>query len=128
MCAARSVICIVENYSSKKLSLNQSSLNLSHGIWDSYPPTRINKSTNQGPGYAKWETESDGFMTGTQGRCAYQFYDDNIGDIFNIYISWDDPYIGNDSFGISTDSDVISVKYNSADGNNATVTYTIYDV
>jgi hypothetical protein len=118
--AARSTIVKVVNRSSYKLFLVQSSLQLQHGIWDSYPPQKI-----AAEGTGSWETESDGFMTGDEGQCAYQFIDEGGESISKITITWDDPFVGSNQYSISSDSASVKVSYSGGGGNNATVTYTI---
>lgn len=126
--AARSTTVKIQNKSSYKLFLDQQSLQLQHGVWDSYPPQRIEAQGGL-PGSGSWETESDGFMTGDQGQCTYQFIDNGSDDvaIAKINLTWDDPYVGSNQYSISSDSASVKVSYSGGGGNNATVTYTIAD-
>jgi len=123
--AARSVDIYFENYLNFPLSLKQDSLQLQHGIWDSYPPQKIAAIEGGVPGKAHWETESDGFATGTQGSCVYAFSDTTSGQICYINISWDDPYSGSNAYSITTDSASATVAYSGGGGDNAAVTFTV---
>lgn len=123
--AARSVDIYFENYLNYSLSLKQDSLQLEHGIWDIYPPQKIVQADNGAPGKAHWETESDGFATGTQGSCTYAFYDATADQICYINIAWDDPFSGSNNYSITTDSVNAKVSYTGGDGNNASVTFQV---
>ncbi|KAB0498163.1 MULTISPECIES: aegerolysin family protein [Pseudomonas] len=121
--AKRSVDVYFENYLDSTLSLTQNSLKLDHGEWDTYPPQKILKPSSNVSGKGYWKTESDGFATGTEALCSYAFYDFVTEEICNINIHWDDPYVGSNSYEITTDSDNVKVSYSGGDGDNATVTF-----
>lgn len=89
--AARSVTVILTNESSVPLWLSDAGL--SHGEWDVSPPAAVN------PGLiAAWTSQSDGFLTGTQGWANF-----NVGDGSNgtLNINWDNPYYGGNSYSCS---------------------------
>lgn len=122
--AARSTVINVTNNSKYNLRLITSSQKLPHGEWITYPPDRITKnSTPNGPGHASWETDSDGFMTGTEGECSYSFTDDD--EIYDINIKWDNPFSGENTYSIHPDNDLVRCTYTADKGNNASVTFTI---
>ena len=124
--SARSTTVKVENYSSVKLQLDQASLQLEHGEWVTYPPKTIPAAQGGEPGRGEWENDSDGFMTGDEGRCAYHFVDRDL-DIQTIRFSWDNPYVGSNGYQITTTSNQVKTSYEGGGGNNATVTYYIKD-
>jgi hypothetical protein len=85
---------------------------LSHGEWnpqspwDKLPPSII----EPGSGYWPWSSVSDGFLTGTQGWVRYyptrlhppgDKVPSSIPDGETIYIMWDNPFVGSNSFQIS---------------------------
>jgi hypothetical protein len=62
----------------------------SHGVWKTNVPSSI------APGaYGDWETESNGFMTGTQASITY-----GLQGVGNVTLSWDDPFSGSNSYSV----------------------------
>jgi len=103
MCAARSVHVQfdVENMPNTKLVLVGSGLD--HGEWSSglVPPKVLAPPVTS----LEWQSESDGFLTGTQGWVRYYPISPsgakvptNVPDSETIWITWDDPYDGNNSY------------------------------
>ena len=119
--SARSVIVKLENQTSAILMLQQDTLFLDHGEWVIYPPQNIYPTQT-----AEWRTDSNGFMTGTEGRCTYQFIAGS--QIANAKIHWDNPYVGGNSYSISVVPPPYSGKYDGGSGDNATVTFHVYRV
>lgn len=119
--AARSVKCIFVNDTDRRLRLKQP-VALDHGIWSKgtdpggQPPREI------GPGaQATWESESSGFMTGTEGRAIYEAEDGAT-----IEVWWDNPYIGDNKFSLTVGPEgTYKGKYEGGDGDNATVTFSL---
>jgi hypothetical protein len=111
--AARSYWIQVTNYTGQTLQLDRSRTDLPHGQWSDdgsdYPPQTIDN-----PDTGKWGSESDGFMTGTEGRATYT---SSAGD-FVIY--WDNPYVGADETSVQTPPGITATKEDSK-GDNATL-------
>ncbi|HEY3900455.1 MAG TPA: hypothetical protein VGM54_17740 [Chthoniobacter sp.] len=81
---------------------------LSHGKWNQQPPPII--SPKSGLENASWSSLSDGVLTGTQGWVRYfparlnppgNTTPPSVPDAETIYIEWDNPYVGSDSFVMS---------------------------
>lgn len=92
---------------------------LDHGIWSNdggfVPPERIPHRSR-----ARWESESNGFATGTQGHATYTSSSGDVG------FFWDDPFVGSNSFGVNHSPD-IAANWGDISGNNAAITVTILD-
>jgi hypothetical protein len=78
---------------------------LSHGEWGAQPPEKIPAATD-----LLWSSQSDGFLTGTQGWARYypvrlkppgNVVPPQVPDDQTIYIAWDNPFVGSDSYQIS---------------------------
>ena len=88
--AARSVTCTLFNESaSHDLTLVEATLE--HGIWSRQgePPGVVPRGSE-----GVWESESNGFMTGTEGRAVYAVGDSAVLVAFH----WNNPFIGENSF------------------------------
>jgi hypothetical protein len=75
---------------------------LSHGEWNQQPPAVISPAVT-----ASWSSLSDGILTGTQGWVRYyparlnppnNTVPPNVPDSETIYIAWDNPFVGSDSY------------------------------
>lgn len=120
--AARSTIVKVQNKSKATLFLG--SATLSHGIWSDnmYPPQQIQPGAS-----VQWASESQGFMTGTQGNALYTAINlQNAVQNGPISLSWDNPYAGSNAYGHS-EPWFLNVSTSGGGGNNATWTVTIDD-
>jgi hypothetical protein len=97
------------------LTLNLINAKLSHGVWTTnlYPPENIAAHSK-----ATWESESDGFMTGTEGTVTYS------GSAGNNTVSWDVPYAGSNSYGSGAPSGY-TLTHSGGSGDNASVTFTL---
>lgn len=117
--AARSVRIIFKNLTTD--SLTRKSMGLSHGIWsdndsDSPPETITPKNS------VMWESESDGFATGTEGFVSYK------SDSWNghlLTIKWDNPFVGSNEFSVDPPPGYDS-NHTPISSNNATVTVLFY--
>lgn len=88
--AARSVTCTLFNESaSHDLTLVEATLE--HGIWSRQgePPGVVPRGSE-----GVWESESNGFMTGTEGRAVYAVGDSAV----RVAFHWNNPFIGENSF------------------------------
>lgn len=68
-------------------------------------------------GFGRWGSESDGFMTGTEGGLAY-----DISGGGTCSLSWNNPYVGHNSYGGNA-TPGFAVATNGSDGDNAVVTF-----
>ena len=105
-------------------TLTKTAQDLSHGEWTTEPPQVILPQTN-----AAWESESDGFLTGTEGTVTYQISDD-LGDLlgvpppFELHLHWDNPFVGSNSYDESAPA-VFPLTRTGGGGDNATVSYAL---
>jgi hypothetical protein len=94
-------------------------IGLDHGEWSNggsfVPPEHIPHRSR-----AQWESESDGFATGTQGHAIYGSNEGDVG------FFWNDPFVGSNSFTVNHDS-TLQVTWGDISGNNAAVTVTILE-
>lgn len=87
--AARSVRCTLKNRSKHDLTLESSTLD--HGVWSpsSSAPQKIAAGAE-----ASWSTESDGFMTGTEGTAIFTIA--GLGGKFKVW--WNNPFCGKNHY------------------------------
>jgi hypothetical protein len=116
--AARSVAITFVNQTN--MTLYQGYWDLDHGIWNGGPPGSI------APGLQyKFENDSDGFMTGAEGKVCYACVNPDGTWNGQVRISWDDPFVGSDSFnGEAVFVNGATIKTNYSGGDNAAVTFT----
>ena len=114
--SARSFYITLRNLTS--LDLNRKDLGLEHGEWGDggkdVPPEYIPAG-----GVSRWGSESDGFMTGTEGFVAYNSSAGQV--VFN----WDDPYVGSNGFTVQVPAGY-GKTISDYHGNNADVSVVIY--
>jgi hypothetical protein len=98
--------------------LNRTGMGLSHGIWEGngalVPPESLPYGVT-----ATFGSESNGFMTGTEG---YVTYGSTLGD---ITLRWDNPYIGRNSVTCNAPAGVQCFTSDTS-GNNADVHVTVF--
>jgi len=93
---------------------------LSGGKWSGpgeseVPPSRVYTGTTW-----SWQSQSDGFMTGTEGSAVYTLQ----GTSANVEIRWDNPYVGGNSYkGIGPQPYLIT--HQGGSGHNATDDVTV---
>ena len=68
-------------------NLLRKSISLEHGVWTTRPPQIIGDR-------GEWASESDGFMTGTEGHAVYTI-EDGGGE---VCLHWNNPFIGSNSY------------------------------
>ncbi len=112
--AARSYLIQLTNLTGLTLQLDTEKTELIHGEWTVPPP-----DTFGSPLTGNFGSESDGFMTGTEGQATYT---SSSGD-FVIY--WDNPYVGSDETSVQTPPGFTSTKEDSK-GDNATLKVVLY--
>lgn len=83
---------------------------LDHGCWGSLPDTVKPMHAITIVSY------SCGFLTGTEGGVTYRNEKDNR---FNIY--WDNPYIGSNSYSVSSSTGDYKMTYTGGSGDNSTI-------
>lgn len=111
---ARSVTIVIVNDSDDRLVLSDSSLD--HGIWTTSPPNAIETGET-----STFESESDGFQTGTEGTVDFTIQTSQ-GSNGTAHFHWDNPFFGSNSY-----DQTVPVWYKAGrsggDGNNTTVTW-----
>ncbi|MEU7259660.1 Crystal protein ET79 [Streptomyces rimosus] len=112
--AARSTHVTFQNRTSSELTRTSSSLE--HGTWSEnlLPPDRVYPMSN-----GIWQSESNGFMTGTQGKAEY-----NMFGIGSVSISWNNPYAGSNSYSCSVPVGY-TCRRDGGSGDNTAVTFTL---
>jgi hypothetical protein len=93
MSAARSAQINFANRTSQTLVLPPNGATLSGGEWspELMPPSSISANSE-----VTWQSESDGFLTGTQGTAVYVFQ--GAGTTISVIVSWDNPYDGSSTY------------------------------
>jgi hypothetical protein len=132
--AARSVQITISNwFRNTKLLLVGSGL--SHGEWseNAQPPKVVGRLDDA----AVCESESDGVATGTQGWVRYYPVrlnesstpppPSNIPDSATIYISWDNPFVGSNSYSVSAPAPFL-ITYQGGEGDNADIAVNLGNV
>ena len=110
--SARSVTAYLNNQTSFTLTLKSSSLQ--GGEWVIKPPATIAAGQK-----GKWQSDSDGFMTGTEGNCVYRLSDGKT----ECKAHWNNPYTGSNSYSLDVDNPTYKGTYDGGGGDNATVNY-----
>ncbi|MYQ48944.1 Crystal protein ET79 [Streptomyces sp. SID4985] len=112
--AARSTRVTLTNYSGR--SFVRTGASLSHGIWseNTLPPSLINPSDS-----GSWQSESDGFLTGTEGRATYTMSGGGT-----VSVGWDNPFSGHNSYSCDVSAGFACDRVG-GDGDNARVTFTV---
>jgi pimeloyl-ACP methyl ester carboxylesterase len=115
--AARSVQVVFHNHSDKTLTLDQAEL--AHGIWTKRPPRTIapNKEVD-------WASESDGFLTGTEGRAAYHVHGHAHA---KVELHWDNPFAGSNSYDEHAPAGFHLSRQGGA-GDNASIVWTLKEM
>ena len=89
---------------------------LSHGAWSQnlYPPENIAPN-----GTGTWESQSDGFMTGTEGTATYM-----LGNVGDVTVDWENPFAGSNKYSSSAPNGY-ELSHSGGGGDNANVTFTL---
>ena len=125
--ASRSTAVVFTN-TTRNTGLYKVDEDLPHGVWTTEPPEFI------GPGaQVVWGSESDGFLTGTEGKVRYlpgPADTDNIGipvplaDSDAVIVHWDNPYVGSNSYNASAPAPYqVNQESGTGSGDNATVRF-----
>ncbi len=112
--AARSVNVKFNNETD--LAMHRTYVKLDHGVWceNDLPPETIDPHSS-----GTWCSESNGFMTGTEGEAIYNL--DNVG---LVKVTWDNPYSGHNSYSASAPKGY-EIATSGGSGDNANVTFTL---
>jgi len=112
--AARSVACTLINQTGEPLTL-EGPPQLDHGILTpgQAPPPSCD-------GSASWSAESEGFMTGTEGRLTYR------GPSGKVTVFWNNPFVGGNDYNMTLTGDYVLVKVQGPKvGSNVSATYVV---
>eukprot|EP01084_Bolivina_argentea_P155125 270359_1 len=109
--ASRSVGVRIENKTS--VSFFRDGYSLSHGVWTNYAPQEIAPNST-----VKFMSESNGFMTGTEGYVYYKAKGEKI------WLKWNNPYAGGNTFN-HYGSSSFNVSRRGGSGDNGYVYWTI---
>ena len=105
-------------YNDSDTTLYRTGGGLDHGIWTRQPPPSIPPLTN-----ANWESESNGFMTGTEGYVDYDIRLASGESAGTCHVYWDNPFIGSNEYEEKTPA-TFRVKRQGGGGDNAVVRLT----
>jgi hypothetical protein len=119
--AARSTHVRLENGTGQPFNLRRLDVSLAHGEWTTQPPQLIGD-------FGEWESESDGFLTGTEGRASYQIETVDGEVMGRVDLHWDNPFLGSNSYeetvlpkATSPTDQGFSIGHVGGSGNNASV-------
>ena len=102
-------------------------MGLDHGEWtrNMLPPEKIGAGALRSPTTATWASESDGFMTGTEGSVVYELGDDPSTS-GTVRFDWNNPYIGSNGYRVGLSGALagkLRADYEGGSGDNATVSF-----
>ena len=110
--SARTVTVFVVNRTSKPLSCGAAILD--GGEWASYPADSIAPGAT-----ARWRTQSNGFMTGTEGRATFRIGSGPA----DFTIGWNNPYAGSNSYSCGAPAGYTCDRTGGS-GNDSSITVT----
>ncbi|EEP81063.1 predicted protein [Uncinocarpus reesii 1704] len=129
--AAREVKCWLHN--TLNVALYRDGETIAHGKWttDMYPPEIVEAGE-----WAKWQTQSDGMMTGTEGTTNYKiFISDDANEVVSnaeedtvVQMWWANPFSGGNQYNagiVGPRRNDYKIKVDGGGGNHSTVTYTL---
>lgn len=102
---------------------------LQHGEWSSEPPSTVEPGQD-----VSWQSESAGFMTGTEGYVRYYPVDattDSVGipspapDAATVYLYWDNPWAGSNSYNQSAPALYAVNRAGDGSGDNASISFSL---
>ncbi|MFB8242831.1 aegerolysin family protein [Kitasatospora purpeofusca] len=115
--AARSTQVSLVNWSSCELRLQNAWLD--HGVWsDGLAPAPVISDGST----ARWQSESNGFLTGTEGHVIYDAFNCQV-SVLNgkrVQLHWNNPYAGSNSYDTAGSDPNFRFGRNGGSGNNAT--------
>ncbi|MFG2909755.1 Crystal protein ET79 [Kitasatospora sp. NPDC048286] len=115
MSASRSTSVNLTNNSGKLLT--RSGASLQWGIWSDgmMPPSMVQSGVT-----AKWASESEGFMTGTEGTVTFNV----VGEQNGVTVHWNNPYWGGNGYSCDAPSGY-KCTWQGGSGDNAAVSFTL---
>lgn len=113
--ADRMVAVVLKNWT-RDAQLKYIASSVSHGEWDVSVPAEVPPQT-----IAAWSSESNGFLTGTEGQAQFQIGSDPSSV---LTLTWDNPYAGSNSFS-GTAPAPYSVAQQGGVGDIAVVVFTL---
>ncbi|MFJ5231429.1 hypothetical protein ACIQBJ_16210 [Kitasatospora sp. NPDC088391] len=120
--AARSTFVQVNNWT--QCEMDFVTADLSSGIWTGidWPPLTITNST-----WGVWQSESNGFMTGTEGTATYQLKKcvNPANNYKWVKFHWDNPFRGSNSYDNNGTSAGVNITRSGGSGDNAVVTFVV---
>ncbi|MBO1413041.1 aegerolysin family protein [Streptomyces sp. FH025] len=122
MTAARSTQVSVVNWTGCELRLVNSWLD--HGVWsDGLAPVAVMSDGSTG----RWQSESNGFLTGTEGHVIYDAENCQNGALNGkrVQLHWANPYAGSNSYDTAGSDPMFRFAMNGGGGNNAAVYWTV---
>ncbi|WP_329404179.1 aegerolysin family protein [Streptomyces melanogenes] len=123
--AARSTDVTVENSTGCELRHYDSWL--SHGIWNRDPASTAGL-VRDGQS-AGWGSESNGFLTGTEGRAVFVTQNCAATNLNRkvLHLHWDNPFSGSNSYDTNmSDAQCLVADRSGGSGNNASVTWRVH--
>lgn len=111
--SARSVEVKVANQTGEALTCGD--VTLDGGEWASYPPDTI-----QPDQVARWRTQSNGFMTGTEGRATFAIGSSQA----TVKLWWNNPYVGSNGYSCTVSAGY-KCSRDGGSGNDSSVTFTV---
>ncbi|GAA2039465.1 hypothetical protein GCM10009839_46810 [Catenulispora yoronensis] len=95
---------------------------LSGGIWTIMPEFTVPNGAA-----TAWESESNGFMTGTEGVASYRLSNchNPAQNLKFANFHWNDPYYGSNSYDNAGTSAGVHIARSGGSGNNAIVTWVV---
>ena len=97
-------------------ALSRTYMNLDHGVWSS---NMVPSETIPAHESSTCQSESDGFMTGTEGTVSY-----NLPGKGEVKLNWDNPFSGSNEYSATAPAGC-SIARDGGGGNNASVTFTL---
>ncbi|MGA4844349.1 aegerolysin family protein [Streptomyces sp. G45] len=118
--AARSTKVYFENRTGCILVNTASSLD--HGIWTNGVPRDVSDGQT-----ITWESESSGFMTGTEGRAEFTAYECSNSSLNRkqVRVHWDNPFVGSNKYDEDGTDGAFKMTRSNGSGNNATVNWKV---
>ncbi len=121
--AARSTHVRLENATNRPFNLRRLDASLEAGEWTVKPPELIGD-------FGEWESESDGFLTGTEGRVSYQIETIDTEVMGRVDVHWNNPFLGSNSYEATAlpkatgpTEQGFSIGHVGGGGNNASVVF-----
>ena len=110
-----SVDATLLNKTNKTLTLVTQSQHLDHGEWTIFAPPSIDPHD-----VGEWSSESDGFVTGTEGHLNY--FIEGEPPEKQVFCYWDNPFAGSNSYNATAPAGY-QIQTQGSPGDNSIVIY-----